>query len=94
MIEKFSYDDDAYLQWIELHATGFVLNAGNISDPNTRLHRTDCYTVNGNPPRGKKPHPWTGYYEKWCSLDKEELIVMAQEERHGRPPRLCLTCKP
>ena len=101
-MEYFDRDDAGYLAWLQQHPDGFVLNAGNMSDPNTRLHRAECFTIVETPPNGKPelnaqgvvPNIRTGIHEKACSQDKVELINWAKMNRKGRVEAICLKCNP
>ena len=54
------------------------------------MHHADCYTINGQPPRGRT---WTGPYVKICSPSLGPLDQWAVE-RTGSPIRRCGTCQP
>jgi hypothetical protein len=56
-IEQFRDDDRGYLTWTAAHATGYVINVQRSLNPSdARLHRADCYTINGRP-AGATPGP-------------------------------------
>jgi hypothetical protein len=82
-------DDAGYLQWVDTHPGGFVLNreraphAGELM-----LHRTTCNDI-----RTPKRTNWTTTtYVKICSLDRAELETLAAQD--GRELRGCLRCNP
>lgn len=63
MAEMFTDDDQGYLDWLERHPAGFVVNTFRIPNPSyVILHVTDrccratCGTITGTPARGEL-HP-------------------------------------
>lgn len=90
-VELFSDDDRGYLNWASGHGQGYVINIQRSLNPaDARMHRADCYTINGQPPRGRT---WTGPYIKICSTSLDSLDSWALE-RTGSPIQRCGTCQP
>jgi hypothetical protein len=87
-MERFSFDERGYLQWVQANQHGLVLNAGRSTDHTTdKLHRATCGTISGTPTRrGGEFYPetpWTGKRLKVCSLDKDELLRWARQNHKG-----------
>lgn len=90
-MEQFSGDDRGYLNWVAGYAQGYVINIQRSLNPaDARMHRADCYTINGQPPRGRT---WTGPYIKICSTSLDSLDSWALE-RTGSPIQRCGICRP
>lgn len=83
-------DDDAYLRWIEVNPSGFVLNAAN---PPTAgyllLHKASCADISS----AKRSNWTTTGYLKVCSNDLSELENWANTATGGglQP---CKRCNP
>ena len=90
-IEQFRDDDRGYLGWTAAHAAGYVINVQrNLNPSDARLHHAGCYTINGQPARGKT---WTGPYIKVCSASSRQLRDWARIHlRTELAP--CGTCRP
>jgi hypothetical protein len=90
-IEQFRDGDRGYLTWTAAHAAGYVINVQRSLNPSdARLHRADCYTINGQPARGKS---WTGPYIKVCSSSSRHLQDWARGYLRAEVVR-CGTCRP
>jgi len=90
-IEQFHDDDPGYLAWTAAHPGGYVFNIQRSLNPaDARLHRADCYTINGQPARGRT---WTGPYIKVCSVSAPDLLGWARTYSPTGIPR-CGTCTP
>jgi hypothetical protein len=90
-IDQFRDDDQGYLAWTAAHPGGHVINVERSLNPgNARLHRADCYTINGRPARGQT---WTGSYIKVCSTSARELHEWASTNLSSAIPR-CGACNP
>lgn len=90
-MEQFRDDDRGYLGWVAAHGHGYVINIQRSLNPSdARVHRADCYTINGQPPRGRT---WTVEYIKICATSLDSLDRWATE-RTGSPIRRCGTCQP
>ena len=93
MIE-FREDDIGYLDWLDAHPSGFVLNVRRNPDPNyVVLHRADCGSITAARDHGA----YTGRaYRKICALDVDELRSAAQREgrKDGSFSRRCGLCGP
>ncbi len=90
-MERFLDNDRAYLDWVETHQQGYVVNA--YREPSARylvLHQADCPTITGEPTNGKA---WTSDYIKVCSHDRTELEDWARDQVGG-PLQPCSTCAP
>ncbi len=90
-MEQFRDNDPAYLGWVAAHADGYVINIQRSMNPaDARLHHAHCYTINGEPPRGRA---WTGPYVKICSASMDELDRWARAETSS-DIRRCGVCQP
>jgi hypothetical protein len=90
-VGEFRDDDPGYLQWIDAHPDGYVINILRSYSPNAaRLHRASCSTIAGL--RGKGPL-LTGQYVKVCAEQLGELDRWATSEV-GQPIVRCGTCRP
>jgi hypothetical protein len=90
-VEKFQDDEHGYLDWLDSHLNGYVLNCQrSLARSGLKLHHASCRTIRGTPPRGG---PWTGPYIKVCCDSVSELRTWANE-RVGIDPSPCGTCQP
>jgi hypothetical protein len=90
-MEEFRNDDRGYLNWVARNPRGYVINIQrSLNSSDARLHRADCRTVTGTPPRGRA---WTGLYIKICSLDSAALDDWATRQI-GTPIKRCGICEP
>jgi hypothetical protein len=90
-VERFKDDESGYTRWLKENPLGFVLNIErSLGRSGLRLHKADCRTIQGTPPRGDT---WTGAYIKVCSIDKQALIDWAERESGETPPS-CGVCSP
>ena len=90
-VEQFRDDDTGYLAWVAAHGDGYVINIQRSLNPaDARMHEAGCYTINGQPPRGRT---WTGPYVKICSTSLGQLDGWALQ-RTGSPVRRCGVCAP
>lgn len=85
----FNNDDEAYLQWVDKHPLGYVINAPkqHTGYPNM-LHRASCASVTTR----QRTNYTTTDYMKLCSLDRQELVTWGESSPHGLA--LCKHCKP
>ncbi|MDP9364231.1 MAG: hypothetical protein M3Q10_08400 [Chloroflexota bacterium] len=92
MAIEFRDNDEGYLQWLDGHPAGFVLNTSRPAKADYLiLHRATCGTITGNPARGSR---WTtGDYQKICAEHRSELDRWAHVTAGGTPTR-CSLCKP
>jgi len=52
-MQRFVDDDHGYLDWLDHHPDGFVINTGRVpSGTYLMLHRASCGTITGKPARG------------------------------------------
>jgi hypothetical protein len=87
----FRDDDRGYLDWVAANPEGFVVNIRRALNPSdARVHRADCWTIAGEPARGKS---WTGPYIRLCATELRELDSWATERFETRIER-CGTCRP
>ena len=73
---KFVDDEAGYLQWLDAHPQGFVVNTNRA--PNSRylkLHRTACKHIG----RDGQGNYTRGSYIKMCSEDSTELRRLADK---------------
>jgi hypothetical protein len=85
-VERFQDRDAEYLNWVEEHRGGYVINTGRSGRSITRLHRASCWTITNRP-------PFTGPYIKICSMSSAELDQWALSSSGTLPDR-CGTCQP
>ena len=92
IVEQFRDDDRGYLAWTTAHPSGYVINIQRSLNPtDARLHRADCYTINGQPARGGS---WTeGAYIKVCSVSASDLLDWERAHTLSGMPR-CGACTP
>ena len=89
-MQRFVDDDGGYLDWLEHHPDGFVLNTyPHVTSEYLILHRAACRTINRPLERGRQ---WTHLYGKSCSDSRQELEVWAFDStgRVVKPCGLCL----
>lgn len=87
-MQRFVDDDHGYLNWLDHHPDGFVINTNRTPSASyLALHRASCGTITGTLARGKA---FTGEYAKVCG-ERAELENFARQ-LGGRlePCRLCL----
>jgi len=90
-IELFRDDDQGYATWLAANAQGYVLNIQRtLTASDARVHRADCRTITGTPPRGRA---WTEAYIKVCALSLPELDAWALTHARSAITR-CGTCQP
>jgi hypothetical protein len=90
-VELFRDDEEGYAAWLAANARGYVLNIQRGLNPSdARMHRADCQTITGTPPRGRT---WTGAYVKACSASLPELGAWALARARSAISR-CGTCQP
>lgn len=87
-MQRFVDDDRGYLDWLDHHPDGFVINTGRSpSAAYLMLHRAGCGTITGKPARGST---FTGDYAKVCG-ERNELEEFARHlGGHAQPCGLCL----
>jgi hypothetical protein len=87
-MQRFVDDDRDYLDWLDHHPDGFVINTGRTpSAAYLMLHRTSCGTITGTPARGTT---FTGEYAKVCGEWNELEEFARQLGGHAQPCGLCL----
>src|ERR1700722_12789244 len=87
-MRRFVDDDRGYLDWLDHHPDGFVINTGRTpSAAYLMLHRASCGTISGKPASGTN---FMGEYAKVCG-ERNELEEFARHlGGHAQPCRLCL----
>lgn len=85
-VKRFQDRDAEYLNWVEEHRGGYVINIGRSGRGITRLHRASCWTITSRP-------PFSGPYIKICSMSSAELDQWALSSSGSLPDR-CGTCQP
>lgn len=85
-VEEFQDRDTDYLDWVEAHPDGYVIDIGRSRRGYGRLHRATCGTITSRP-------PFTGPYIKIYSGVLTELDRWALS-RTGAVAELCRTCRP
>ena len=87
-MQHFVDDDGGYLDWLDHHPDGFVINT--LRTPSAAylmLHRASCGTITGKPARGTT---FMGEYAKVCG-ELNELEEFARHlGGHAQPCGLCL----
>lgn len=74
-MQRFVDDDRGYLDWVDHHPDGFVVNTARTpSAAYLVLHRASCGTITGKPARGIT---FTGEYAKVCG-ERNELEEFAR----------------
>jgi hypothetical protein len=87
-MQRFTDDDRGYLEWLDHHPDGFVINTGrNPSAAYLMLHRAGCGTITGKPARGDT---FTGEYAKVCGGRDEPEEFARHLGGHAQPCGLCL----
>ena len=78
MYKTFIENDKGYLNWLDEHREGFVINSHRISDPKYLvLHRARCSSISRP---GVEPGAWTERgYIKICSEDINSLRAFVRE---------------
>jgi len=82
-----------YLNWLAKNPDGFVLQTDRAFSPQyIHIHSARCGSIS-NPNSGKNPYPYTGRaFQKFCSMDVDELISLAISKGREEPlkkPRCC-----
>ena len=89
-MQAFYRQDEEYLNWLDGHQRGFVVNALRNLDPSyLMLHRASRGTISGTPARG---NTWTnGDYIKTCGDTIRDLEEWGRQETSGtlQPCKLC-----
>lgn len=81
-MHRFVRDDKSYLDWLETHPSGFVLNTNiNVKPDYMILHRSPCRSINRQLRPGSQ---WTTPYAKTCSDAREEIEAWALRETGGQ----------
>lgn len=88
---SFFDNDDDYLDWLEKHPEGYVVNIlRTLSPAGARLHHASCRTIRGRNPRGG---PWIGQYAKVGATDLSDLDEWAINQ-FGEVINRCGICFP
>lgn len=83
-------DDDAYLQWVDQHPEGYIVNAQRRPTPDyLKLHRATCSFISSE----ARENWTTKQYIKICSLDLDQLTTWAKREVGGELKSTCYCCK-
>jgi hypothetical protein len=89
----FTNDDRGYLDWLDRHRDGWVLNVRATPDPDyVVLHRATCSTISR---AGVSDGAWTGRgYRKIACLDLDEVAAACrtQGRADGQPSKICTRC--
>jgi hypothetical protein len=87
-MQRFVDDDRGYLDWLDHHPDGFVINTGRTpSAAYLMLHRAGCGTITGQPARGTT---FTGEFVKVCGERNELEEFAGHLGGHAQPCGLCL----
>ena len=88
-MQRFVDDDRGYLDWLDHHPDGFVINTRRIpSAAYLMLHRASCGTITGKPARGTT---FTGEYAKVCGARNELQEFARHLGGQVQPCGLCLS---
>jgi hypothetical protein len=91
----FDNDDVGYLDWINTHPNGYVLNVRSFADPEyVVLHRASCVTIRDD---RHVDGAFTGRgFRKVCATSVEALEPAARQQgrNDGSPSKRCSLCKP
>ena len=89
MIEHFSDDEAAYLQWVQSHQYGYVVNLdkARIYPQYPMVHRASHKLISSP----ERTNYTTNEYMKVCSTDLAALERWSQQEC-GRVLNRCATC--
>jgi hypothetical protein len=85
-MEHYISNDTGFRRWTNRNPRGYVLNPRTLKD--FMLHYGSCMHLADD-----RAHIRLSGKEKWCSVDKTDLIQLTFE-RAGRPPARCRTCNP
>jgi len=87
-MQRFVDDDRGYLDWLDHHPDGFVINTGRTpSAAYLMLHRAGCGTITGQPARGIT---FTGEFVKVCGERNELEEFAGHLGGQAQPCGLCL----
>ena len=94
MTKTFRGDDCSYLEWLQTHPNGFVVNLHRVQDPNyVVLHRATCPTISNTK---HAPGAYTERaYIKACAETVAELAAVArvQGRADGSFSKRCGRCR-
>lgn len=94
----FENSDQDYLEWIDSHPRGYVVNSRAVFDPDyIVLHRSSCGSVRGYPAMDTDPGGFTERsYIKICADSVTELQSYLKTHTRKSPPfsKRCALCKP
>lgn len=97
-VEIFRDDEMGYLEWLERHPNGFVVNSRRTLDPEYLvLHRARCTSIRRYSSMDTDPGGFTERgYVKMCSGSIEELEGHLKRLTNHRSAfsKLCSFCKP
>jgi len=94
MIQEFIDRDADYLEWVDKHPEGFVLNMRRSPSPEYLvLHRASCSTISGQRDVGAYT---SRDYRKAVALEIAELSWLARKygRRNGTFSKICMRCAP
>lgn len=90
-VTEFRNNDAGYLAWLAAHPDGYVINIlRGLNASTARIHRAQCRTIIGKPPRGGQ---WTGPYIKICADESTQLDRWSYKYVGQAIPR-CAICQP
>jgi len=85
-VDHFLDDDDGFRSWTSRNPGGYVLNQRAPGD--FMLHKGSCMHL-----ANERDNIQLSAKEKWCSVDKRDLIQHCFTQT-GHPPVRCRTCNP
>jgi hypothetical protein len=87
-MQRFVDDDRGYVEWLDHHPDGFVINTGRTpSAAFLMLHHASCAAITGKPARGTS---FTGEYTKVCGERNELEDFVRNLGGHAQPCGSCL----
>lgn len=74
-VETFDSDDTGYIDWLERHPDGYVVNTRQVIDPEYLvLHQSGCSSIRKYPKMEENPGGFTERrYRKICATSHSEL---------------------
>jgi hypothetical protein len=89
-MQTFKDNDVGYLEWVQQHPHGFVINTTRSPSPTYLvLHQARCFHIT----KKTAGHRWTTDYIKVCA-EQTNLLEDWVREHIGGTIRRCRTCAP
>jgi hypothetical protein len=93
-VEIFENDDAGYLEWIDRHSSGYVVNGPRpLGSGYLMLHEATCVHISV-PASNYTDGSWTGHeFGKLCANRRADALAWLQSEL-DRVPERCASCAP